>query len=198
MSLDDFNNLISSAITGNRQAFTTIYREYYTRIYNYVLRHIWNVEQAQDVTSEVFLSLLMHINKYSFNNENHFKNFLYKIATNEINEFVRTKKSRKTFLESECEQILHAKVPAEELEQAEKDIQLSAEYLQVYNHLKTLKPKYQNIIQLKIYEDKTYEDISEITGLSVNTLKSHFLRAIKQLQDKMKDEMQPNNSINHN
>ena len=193
MSLTDFNNLIESAISGDRQAFATIYSEYYVKIYNYILRHIWNVELAQDVTSEVFLSLLMNIHKYKFNDENHFKNFLYKIATNEINEFVRTKKTRKTFLESECEQILKAQVPSEELEEADKVMQSSSEYAVVYKHLVTLKPMYQNIIQLKIYEDKTYEDISEITGMSVNTLKSHFSRAIKQLQEKM----QPNIVINH-
>jgi RNA polymerase sigma-70 factor, ECF subfamily len=193
MSLNDFNNLIANAIAGNRQAFADIYAEYYFKIYNYILRHVWNVDQAKDLAAEVFLSLLTNLHKYKFNDENHFKNFLYKIATNEINEYVRTKKTRKTYLESECEQIITAQAPAEELEEADKAMQSSSEYAEVYKHLITLKPMYQNIIQLKIYEDKTYEDISEITGMSVNTLKSHFARAIKQLKEKM----QPNLVINH-
>lgn len=191
--MDTITSLLVSAKSGNKDAFGVIYHQYYVRIYNYILRHVWNIEHAQDLTSDVFLSLLLSITKYDFIDENHFKNFLYKIATNKINEFFRTKKTRRTYLDSECEQILKAPAIPEELEQADREMQNSSDYIQIHDQLKTLKPVYQNIIQLRIYEDMSYEDISKITDMSVNTLKSHFSRAIKQLKEKM----QPYSNLNH-
>lgn len=184
-----FTMLIEAVALGDVHAFAAVYSEYYPLIYNYILRHIWQIESAQDVTSDVFVALLEKLGKVKFNDGNHFKNYLYKIATNKTNEYIRKCMNRKTVSDSECaegaEIIAKATDETSETDIIENQMQLETEYLKVYKHLVTLKPEYQNIIQLRIYENKSYEDIAEITGINVNTLKSHFLRAINILKEKM-------------
>lgn len=90
--MNNLNNLIDSTKSGDKAAFTEIVSLYYTRIYNYCLRYDRDKEIASDVTQETFIAVFKDIKKLKDNDG--FKPWIYRIATNLLNEEFRRRAKR--------------------------------------------------------------------------------------------------------
>ena len=76
-------------------AFAELYDQYYPKIFGYVLRRTANLEAAQDITSETFFNALRKLWQFHWRNVS-FSPWLYKIATNEINQYFRKAEYKKS------------------------------------------------------------------------------------------------------
>src|SRR5579863_9047123 len=72
-------------------AFGKLYDAYYPKISRYILHRIGNVQEAQDITSEVFYKVMKGLRSFEWRNIS-FSSWIYKIATNEITNHYRRKK----------------------------------------------------------------------------------------------------------
>ena len=86
------NNLIQEA-KSDRAAFARLYRMHYERVFRYCSRRLFNRHTAEDVTSTVFFKVIRRISFFE-GNSNDFRNWLYRIATNAVNDQLRTAKKR--------------------------------------------------------------------------------------------------------
>ena len=171
------NELVAQA-RYDSTAFVRLYRRHYDAIFRYCVHRLFEKTAAEDVTSEVFLKV---VEKFDYFNgsEKQFRNWLYKIATNAVNNHLRKSARRNNLLKIAGEQLTEK---AENCEQAvEKMAILKVAML-------TLKPKYQTIITLRFFENLKLTEIAEVLDCNSGTVRSQLSRALARLRKKMGKE----------
>ena len=155
-------------------AFARLYRRHYDAVFRYCVHRLFDRQSAEDVTSAVFLSVVENFSRFKGNKQD-FRNWLYKIATNAVNEHLRKAARRKDLLKATCEQ---ANYQAADCGQSERLALLKQAIL-------TLRPRYQTIITLRFFENLKLTEIAEVLASSPATVRSQLARALAKLRRKM-------------
>jgi len=167
-------------------AFAKLYDEYYPKIFGYVLRRTANLEAAQDITSETFLKALRKLWQFHWRNVS-FSPWLYKIATNEINQYFRKAEYKKSVsleeLQEQGFEPISSHDPESELIEAQEKLKHHQDFLEIQVKIVRLPSKYQEVIALRFFEQKQIKEISEILGKKEGTVKSLLHRAVEKLRE---------------
>src|SRR4030042_217234 len=91
------NDLVLRAKT-QAEALGRLYEMYYERIFRFCVYRLFNKEIAEDVTSAVFLNVARGIRSFKGRSEQDFRNWLYAIATNQANAYIRKSSRPKKLL----------------------------------------------------------------------------------------------------
>ena len=185
MNLEAEQSLILRSKT-DVEAFAELYEENYSLILNYVIRRTGNVDLAKDIVSDTFLKAMESIQRFQWRNIP-FSAWLYRIANNEINQTYRNAKKQAVSLDqlqeeygfevesSELtEEILNAQVELEERHQ---------QFLYYQKKLLELPIKYQEVISLRYFEDKSMKEIAAILDKREGTIKSLLHRGLEKLRN---------------
>ncbi|MHC4620194.1 MAG: RNA polymerase sigma factor [Planctomycetota bacterium] len=159
-------------------ALTLLYRRHYDAVFRYCVHRLFERQTAEDVTSAVFLRVVENLNRFS-GDEQQFRNWLYKIATNEVNNHLRHAARRNGLLERFCRQDGRQTGDCEVADEAGEKLALLKEAML------TLKPRYQTIITLRFFENLKLTDIAQVLGSSPGTVRSQLARALSRLRKKM-------------
>lgn len=178
--MDEDVKLIDLYVRGNDNAIKEIIDKYTPQIYNFVRRFI-GVNEANDVTQEVFIKVWKNLGKFN-KSKSSFKTWIFTISRNTVIDFTRKRKK-----------ILFSSLDDEENNFSEKiqdEIILPDEALQklqdvdlLNSLLEKLPEQYKTVLVLYYQEEMTFSEISKVLNKPLNTVKSHHLRAIKQLRD---------------
>ena len=173
------HDILIKEACGDSAAFARLYRLHYDRVFRYCARRLFNRHTAEDVTSIVFFKVMRTID--SFKGDSHdFRNWLYRIATNAINDQLRTAKRRADAIRN----IALVQGSAHPLE-VESNCEYQEEILPVKQALLTLKPKHQTVITLRFFEKLKLNEIAEILGQNPATTRSQLSRALSNLRKKL-------------
>jgi len=167
-------------------AFAQLYDMYYPKIFGYVLRRTANLEAAQDITSETFFNALSRLWQFRWRNIS-FSAWLYKIATNEINQYFRKAEYKKSAsleeLQEQGFEPISSHNPESELIEAQEKLKQHQDFLEIQVKIVRLPAKYQEVITLRFFEQKQIKEISEILGKKEGTVKSLLHRAVEKLRE---------------
>lgn len=184
MELSEEKELIEQA-KHDPLAFGKLYDAYYPKISLYILHRIVNVQEAQDITSEVFYKVMKGLRIFEWRNIS-FSSWVYKIATNEITNYYRRKKHKLLSLDILSEKHHFELSDKTNIEQdfiaVEKALADHNDFLLIQQLLQELPLSYQEALSLRFFEKKKIQEISEITGKNTNTIKSLLSRGIQKLQ----------------
>jgi RNA polymerase sigma-70 factor (ECF subfamily) len=188
MDLNEEKELIKLA-QKDPEIFAKVYDQYYPKIFGYVLKRTANLEITQDITSETFFKALNKLWQFRWRNIS-FSSWLYKIATNEINQYFRKGKYRAISLDNLKEQgfepiALHN--PENEFMETQEKLKQHQDFIVCQQKISQLDIKYQEVIALRFFEQKQIKEISEILGKPEGTTKSLLHRGL----EKLRDQMQP-------
>jgi RNA polymerase sigma-70 factor, ECF subfamily len=149
---------------------------YERQIYRVCYRFVENREDAMDLAQDVFVKALEHLP--TFRRESSLKTWLYRIAINHCLNHV--KKHSQEFVEvTEYTGSITSSVQAEMEHQQQR---------QRFRRLvKQLPPKQKAILELRINEDLSYEEIARISGRSISTIKASVFFALEKLRRLVKD-----------
>jgi RNA polymerase sigma-70 factor (ECF subfamily) len=164
----------------DRAAFALLYRMHYERVFRYCCRRLFNRHAAEDVTSEVFFRVMRTISTFD-GNSNGFHNWLYRIATNAVNDYLKTAKQRAEAIKNAAQQYGRGSKPA-----AESDDELQKKNLAVKQAILGLKPKYQTVITLRFFEKMKLVEIAEILGQNPATIRTQLARALSKLRKELR------------
>ena len=156
-------------------AFAQLYDFYVEPIYRFVYFKLSSKEDAEDITSEVFLKTWNYLIT-SGNHVNSFRHLVYKIARNRIIDVYRERTNR---MECPIETIQNVAVTAD----LRKIIEIKDEGIQILLVMKKLKSEYQEVIHLKYVEGLSAGDIAEILEKSYTNVRVLLHRAIKKLKE---------------
>jgi RNA polymerase sigma-70 factor (ECF subfamily) len=183
MNLSEQEILIERA-RRDPEAFGELYDQFYSQIFGYVLKRVANIEIAQDITSEVFFKALKNLGKYQKRNKVPFSSWLYRIATNNINDYFRKKKHSVLPLEEISDMISTFNNSAEaEVLQAEEELMRQEDFLILHECISKLPIKYQEVITLRFFEKKQDKEIAQILGKPEGTVKSLLHRGLGKLRE---------------
>jgi len=168
-------------------AFGELFDRHYDEIYRYLLHRTANVELARDLASDVFHIALKKLWLFRWK-QVPFSAWLFRIATNEVNGYFRKHKNYKTArIEDFTDRLSEASNSADyELLQSETELHQKSDFVRLHRSISQLKPKYQVVITLRFFEDKTLLEIAGILNKPEGTVKSLLHRALEQLRDRMK------------
>lgn len=172
-------------IKDDPSAFTEIFSLYYKPVFGYILRRTGNFDDTADIAAETFTKAFVHIGKFEYKGIS-VKNWLYRIATNEVNQFFRQHKKRQSLFDrfNPEDQAIFRNCLLQDKEMLEAELLNHAQFLSVSENLKTLPEKYQEVIALRYFENKENKEIAEILNIKEGTLKSLLSRGLEKLREK--------------
>lgn len=153
-------------------AFVRLYRKNYDAVFRYCIHRLFDRAAAEDVTSDVFLKVVENFGRFKGNDEQ-FRNWLYRIATNVVNQHLRKTARRSSLLKMTREQ---ANVQASDCEESSEKLIL------LKDAIWALKPRYQTIITLRFFENLKLTEIAEVLGSHPGTVRSQLARALARLR----------------
>ena len=168
----------------NPEYFGELYENYFDRILNYTFRRVGDFDLANDITSEVFLKAYTNIWRYKWKNIP-FGAWLYRIATNEINQFFRKKSYKaETTDDLNATHLLNKEKERYDQEKNESEKQLDdrVDFKKVQEIIKVMPVKYQEVISLRYFEQKSLKEICQILNKKEGTVKSLISRGLGKIR----------------
>ena len=175
--------LINRAIDDDETAYTIIMTQYKESVYYMLLKMVGNKSDAEDLTMETFTKAFAKIKQYAPTHA--FSTWLFKIASNTSIDFLRKRKELlmsidkiETSDDGEGKYSFELNCPNENPEKA-----LITKQKKEYTRLaiNKLKPDFKILIEMRYFEELTYEEIASKTELPLGTVKARIFRAKEML-----------------
>ena len=167
----------------NKELFAEIVSRYQNKIYSYTRRLVNDGEEAEDLTQDVFIKVYKNLN--GFDVKRKFSSWIYRIAHNESVNFIKKKSYFKILSIEQNEFLKNTMATTENL--IEKIIEKENSQ-KVRELLGKLSFRYKEILVLRYFEEKTYEEISDILRMPTNTVGTLINRAKGQLEKMAREE----------
>jgi len=170
----------------NPAAFGQVFDIWYKPVFGYILRRTANYDLSKDIAAETFLKAFLKINSFQWRGIS-LSAWLYRIATNELNQYYRSSKYKPQSLQQllenpQMEKLLHQQ-DGDAREAMEKEMQGFNDFNLVRTNLLKLDIKYQEVIALRYFEQKTNTEISAILDKNEGTIKSLLSRGLEKLRN---------------
>ncbi len=167
--------LCTEVLAGNSSAFTILAEKYRKRIFGLGYSFFKNPDDTDDFVQDVLVK--MYVSLATFRGEARFSTWLMRIAYNTAINSVKRKREYTSLAED-----YEIEDPCENPEQQHMRAMTRKA---IRTALGTLPERYRVCVDMYFYYDMPYADISEVTGLPVNTIKSHVFRAKKILREQL-------------
>lgn len=171
---------------GNIERYEILYERHKRPIAGLIMKMIGNVDDMEDIVADVFLTAYQKRDQY--NQSGTFKSWLYKIAVNTTRQHVRKQKSLRKALSDFSRNHSISDSPDNRLrhrvEQGElRDLLMSC--------LSRIKPKLREVFVLRDLEEMSYQEIAEVLGCPVGTVKSRLNSARAAMIELAKESLNP-------
>jgi RNA polymerase sigma-70 factor (ECF subfamily) len=173
--------LVQTAVAGREASFEELVSRYQRPIAAYVYRMVGDYDSALDLTQEVFIKVYNSLSRYR--SEFKFSTWIYKIAHNAAIDHLRRHAVR--------EHALTGSVDGDRAEVAIESRRLTPEQeserrercSEIESVVQLLQPSYRELIVLRHSHDLSYDEIAEVTGLPLGTVKNRLFRAREAMRD---------------
>lgn len=181
MTKDEELAVIRKVQDGDVNAFEDLVAAYEKNVYNLALRMTGNPEDAEDMAQEAFLKAYNSLS--AFRGDSKFSVWLYRIVSNVCLDYLRKKNKRGTVsLSVEDDDGEDTQLDLPDLSQSPEEVlekKLTREAVQ--RGLAALPPDARQILLLREVQGLSYDEIGEVLGLEIGTVKSRIFRARKKL-----------------
>lgn len=178
--------MIQRAMSGDKEAFGELVKQYESMVYNTAMQALRNAEDAYDVSQEVFIKAWRSIG--SFRGESKFSTWIYRITSNQIKDYIRAKSRHATLSLSEYDNDNDTDKEID-IPDASRSVMPEEVYLRdelrdtVREAIASMSADHRQIIVLRDIEGYSYEEIAEMLGLEIGTVKSRINRARNAVKD---------------
>lgn len=166
--------LLAEVRTGSKQAFEQIYRTYKLRIYRSIRKQIQDDAIAEELMQDVFIKIWQKRNELDLDKS--FVAYIFRIAASRVVDYSR--KAKRDRVIKENLQLIASEISDEPMEssfsQQEDDFLTEA--------IAKLSPQRKKIFVLCKLEGKSYEEVSQLYGVSTSTISDHIVKATKFLR----------------
>lgn len=174
--------LIRRAQRGDAGAFEQLLLEHQKNVYNLCYRMAGNPDDAMDLSQETFLRAWRCLDQYQFASA--FSTWLYRLCSNICIDFLRRRRRQQTvpltFEDADGEEQTYAVPDAQPLPEEQVELKLTREILQAA--MAQLLPEHRAVLQLRVVNEMSYEQIADVLDIQIGTVKSRLSRARNQLK----------------
>jgi len=164
-------------------AFAELYLLHYKDVFYYCVRRLFDRHGAEDVTSTVFFKVMHNLDSFD-GRATDFRSWLFRIATNAVNDHLRGVKRRADVVEKAV-----INTWARSVFVIDCDEELLEKKALLKQALLSLKPKYQTVITLRFFENMKLTEIAACLGKKPSTVRSWLQRATVKLRKKLEAAM---------
>lgn len=178
--------------TGDQEAFAEIYRSYGEMVFNLALRLSGDRERAADLSQEIFLRVFRHLD--GFRGRSSLKTWIYRVAVNHCRSRLRRRSQVVEALTAGRGGRGGEREDADPLDELvdprrspeERALASDAERV-LQEALARLPAAYREAVVLRDVEDLTYEEIAEVLGVRIGTVRSRIARGRRCLAEELRE-----------
>lgn len=180
--------LVDEALAGSQSAFRELVRRFERPVFNLVARMVHDQTLAEDLAQEAFIKAFSRLDTYR-PEQGKFSNWLFKIAHNTAIDHLRRHAPETVSLEAPQDEEGRGGLAAVLSDHSVEDPASAAERRDMARSLERaisrLRPEYREAVVLFYLEGATYQEICDVTGLPLGTVKTNLHRARKELAGEM-------------
>ncbi|MFO7671003.1 MAG: sigma-70 family RNA polymerase sigma factor [Bacteroidales bacterium] len=170
--------LVEKARKGDQLAYGELLGRYRDAIYFMLLKMVNSPIDAEDLTIEAFGKAFKNIDQYTPNYA--FSTWLFKIATNNCIDFIRKKRASHVSLDQTMDGE-DSLIPSAMIQSDSPDPELTLINKQKIKHMRNvvskLKPRYRQLVELRYFQEYSYDEIAEELDIPIGTVKAQLFRA---------------------
>ncbi|MFZ5363924.1 MAG: RNA polymerase sigma factor [Patescibacteria group bacterium] len=174
--------LIKQYLRGDKKSLEILINQYLKIVYSFALHIVHDESVADDITQEVFVRAWKNLRKFDV--KKNFKTWILSITKNAAIDYLRKKKVMpfSAFDNNDggnaiADAIVDPAAPPDEIMERADTSQL------LKTAMEQLSENYRTVLYLKYYSQLTFQKISEVLGVSINTVKSRHRRALAVLKE---------------
>lgn len=180
------DQLVAAYAKGNNEAFDALLSRHQSYIFTYIQRLIKDVDLANDIFQETFVKAIMNIRQGRYTGDGKFQAWLSRIAHNLIIDFFRQEKNTPTVSTDNDEvNVLNRKDLSEgTIEDAIIDDQILDDVARLVS---ILPDDQRRVVEMRYYENMSFKEIAERSGVSINTALGRMRYAILNMRRRAKE-----------
>jgi RNA polymerase sigma-70 factor (ECF subfamily) len=175
----DDSAVVRASLAGDGRAFTELVLRYQTRLLNFVYRSIGDRERAEDLVQEAFIRVHRHLHR--FDQSKKFSTWIYTIASNLAKNELRNRSRNPLVLFQTIKKNWdadHRPIQFEDTQSRPDDLFRKRHLRELVEATVAQLPEHHRaVFVLRELEGKSYEEIADITGCNLGTVKSRLNRA---------------------
>ena len=161
------SELVSLYLKGDSKSFEALMQKHKNKIYAFILSKIRNRDLAEDIFQDTFIKVINSLQKGKYNEEGKFLPWVMRITNNLVIDYFRKSKKMRTIAPTDNFDIFDI------LQDGEKNIEDNLVNNQIHKDLRKLiehLPEDQKeVLKMRYYAELSFKEISESTGVSINT-----------------------------
>jgi RNA polymerase sigma-70 factor (ECF subfamily) len=169
--------LVITYSQGNNMAFDILLNRHKSHIYSYIYFIVRNKETAEDIFQETFVKAIMTIKQGRYTENGKFRAWINRIAHNLIIDNYRQERNEQTISNDDCEVDLlnNSKLSDGTIEDQIVKNQILSDVKKLINYLPD---NQKEVLNMRYYQDMSFKEIADITGVSINTALGRMRYAI--------------------
>ena len=172
--------LVSDYIQGNEKSLESLIYKHKSKIYNFIFSKVFDRDNAEDIFQETFIKVIKTLKRGVYNEEGKFLPWIMRIAHNLVIDFFRKNKRFPSFDKNEKYDIFQL------IKDENPSIERHLIDNQILNDLKKIIIKLpqdqKEVLDMRLYKEMSFKEISENTGVSINTALGRMRYAIINLR----------------
>ena len=180
------NQLLNAYLSGNENAITALVNRHRRRIFDYIHMMVKDRDVADDIFQETLIRVLRFVNDGRYTENGKFKAWITRIAHNLIIDNFRQERSENTISNDEVEIDLFNNIKLCD-GTIEDNIVRHQVLSDVKKLVKHLPDNQREVLEMRYYQDLSFKEIADITGVSINTALGRMRYAILNMR-RMADE----------
>ena len=180
------NELVLSYVSGNENALEVLIYRHKDKIFSYLINNVHNQEVAEDLFQDIFIKVINTLRSGNYKEEGKFIHWLMRIARNMTIDYFRANQ-RMPIMESNDEfnifnflQVLDPSI--------EDKIILNQTYNEISDLVNELPEPQKEVLKMRFYDNLSFKDIAEITGVSINTALGRMRYALTNLRKSLHEK----------
>lgn len=177
-ALEDFDLIDKAVIEKDQQAFAMLMKRYKKAVYFMILKMIRDADDAEDLTMEAFAKAFKNLHK--FKKDYTFSTWLFRIATNNTIDFIRKKKLKTMSLNTTMSDDggNAVTIDVEDDDNNPQDEYIKSQRIEMVRvFVDKLPAKYRKLVQLRYFDELSYEEIAQELEKPLGTVKAQLHRS---------------------
>ncbi|MGL4596781.1 MAG: RNA polymerase sigma factor [Bacteroidia bacterium] len=184
----DFKLVRKALEDGDQKAYAELMGRYRDSVYFMLLKMVNNKDDAEDLTIEAFGKAFKRLHQYTPNYA--FSTWLFRIATNNCIDFIRRKRKNTFSIDQPFEDDEGGEMTMDLRSDAldpEQNVMKKQKVMMLRELVEKLKPRYRTLIEMRYFQELSYEEIADQLELPLGTVKAQLFRAREFLYNVLKN-----------
>ncbi len=172
--------LVQDYVAGNEEALATLIKRHESKIYGFIYSKVSDRDVSNDIFQDTFIKVIKTLKSNSYNEEGKFLPWVMRIAHNLIIDYFR--KNKKMPLYRETEEFSVFSIMTDDSLTIENQLIANQVELDIQKLIEELPDDQKEVLIMRMYKDMSFKEISEITGVSINTSLGRMRYALMNLR----------------